>query len=455
MSKSNLIELKYFNPNNSIQLTAYAETIITEKGKDGSTITAIRFGGYPEVVQAMSDALYGGATVDATQNDANTLHLRSVPKSYRRQISHDGIYAVATLMMTDDVQTDDKQEQDTENPESPDEQQAIQPRRCYIFCPDGDRERLFEELDRKTAAPLIPAFRDYVLDTLVSCGDLHQLSVFSLKEKLDAWVLHLLPVLPDDANVVQILEQGLKTGAISIPNADATQPDGFQNVNNITEYLNTFGVTVADRIRNQFHPLFDPAAEPLSSEILAKNDCIQQKAGYSLYDAQLAVAEAVKQQLARKGIALIVAECGSGKTKIGASALGALHGLMAAQWNSGVNKTFNIVLAPSHVTQKWVREISETLPDTYGVVVRTITALNRLYAMYEEGDKTVFAVFSKERARDGYMRYPAVTWNRRQRAFLCPDCMKPVEMLVSEDGTKYWYNADQFYFQAENRANHT
>ena len=34
---------------------------------------------------------------------------------------------------------------------------------------------------------------------------------------------------------------------------------------------------------------------------------------------------------------------------------------------------------------------------------------DRLYAMYEAGDKNVFAVFSKERARDGYMRYPIVT----------------------------------------------
>ena len=62
---------------------------------------------------------------------------------------------------------------------------------------------------------------------------------------------------------------------------------------NVTSYLNTFGVTVADRIRNQFLPLFDPASEPLSEEVLAINDCIQQRAGYSLYDAQLAVAEAV------------------------------------------------------------------------------------------------------------------------------------------------------------------
>lgn len=63
-----------------------------------------------------------------------------------------------------------------------------QPRKCYIFCPEGDRVRLFEELDHKTAAPLIPAFQDYVLTSLQNRGDLRQLEVISQKERINAWV---------------------------------------------------------------------------------------------------------------------------------------------------------------------------------------------------------------------------------------------------------------------------
>ena len=316
-------------------------------------------------------------------------------------------------------------------------QQEIQPRRCYIFCPAGDRDRLFEELDHKTAAPLIPEFRDYVLDTLTARGDLRKLEVFSLKEKLDAYVLNLKP---EDANVVEILEDGLKSGKIAIPGAVPGQPDGFDGVENVTGYLNTFGATVAQRIRDQFQPLFDPASEPLSEEVLAINDYIQDKAGYSLYDAQLAVAEATKRQLERKKIALIVAECGSGKTKIGATALGALQGMHASF--GGKHKTFNLIMAPSHVTKKWVREIGETLPNTFAMVVKSITDFDRLYSMYEAGDKSVYAVFSKEKARDGYMRHPAVAFDRRARGFRCPDCGKVVQMTVSNDGIKYETNAE-------------
>ena len=190
-------------------------------------------------------------------------------------------------------------------------EKSEQLRTCYIFCPEGDRTRLFEELDHKTAAPLIPAFQNYVLAALESRDDLRRLEVASQKERIDAWVLRLSV---GDQNVVEVLEEGLKAGLIQIPGAVPGAPDGFDEVSNVTGYLNTFGVTVADRIRNQFMPLFDPASEPLSDEVLSINDFITQRVGYSLYDAQLAVAEAVKRQLDRRQTALIIAECGSGKS---------------------------------------------------------------------------------------------------------------------------------------------
>ena len=356
-------------------------------------------------------------------------------------LSHDGIYAVATLMANDDSQTEEN------TADNCDEDAPENPRKCYIFCPPGDRASLFAEVDRKTAAPLIPEFQDYVLDSLIACGDLRQMKVLSFTERMEAWSLTLLP---EDRNVTDILEQGLKDGRITIPGAIPDAADGFAEVSSVTSYLNTFGVTVADRIRSQFVPKFDPASEPLSEEILEVNDYIHEKAGYSLYDAQLAVTEAVKRQLCQQKMALIVAECGSGKTKLSAAATGALNALKGR----GTGKSFNLVMCPSHVTGKWVREIAETLPDTYAMVVHSITELDRLYALYEQGDKSVYAVFSKERARDGYMRYPAVRWNERRRAFLCPDCDAAIEMEISEDGAHYTVPADQFFFQREHKKNH-
>ena len=37
-------------------------------------------------------------------------------------------------------------------------------RKMYIFCEEGDTDSLFAELDKKSAIPLIPEFKDYILE---------------------------------------------------------------------------------------------------------------------------------------------------------------------------------------------------------------------------------------------------------------------------------------------------
>ena len=375
--KSRLMPISYYNPKQEIRLSAYADTIILEPDGREQRLRAIRFGGYPEMVRAMSDAIYAGATLE-TEFAGEPAMLACEPKKYECHLSHDGIYAEATILSLDDADTAAKKDEDAQadgqtNVELP-------PRKCVLFCPAGDRRALFDALDRKTAVPLIPEFQDYVLDELQRRGILKPLRVISIRERLEAW---LLLCKKDDANIVKVLEGGLKSGAIRIPGT-LQDSHGFDDVHSVPSYLTVFGVTVAERIRNQFQPLFDPTAEPLSPEILHINDYIRAHAGYSLYPAQLAVAESVKRKLS-EGSAFIVAECGSGKTKIGATAL-------AAYQVQKRKKTFNIILCPAHVAKKWVREIAETLPETAGVIVRSITELDSLYAQYRQGDKSTMDV---------------------------------------------------------------
>ena len=420
--KSRLMPISYYNPKQEIRLSAYADTIVLEPDGRKQHLRAIRFGGYPEMVRAMSDAIYAGATLE-TEFAGEPAMLACEPKKYECHLSHDGIYAEATILSLDDA---DETRSTNEEEMGGQTNVELPPRKCILFCPAGDRQALFEALDRKTAVPLIPEFQDYVLDELQRRRFLKPLRVISIRERLEAW---LLLCKKDDANIVKVLEEGLKSGAIRIP---GTHQDlhGFDSVHSVTSYLSVFGVTVAERIRNQFQPLFDPAAEQLSPEILRINDHIREHAGYSLYPAQLAVAESVKRKLSEGKSAFIVAECGSGKTKIGATAL-------AAYQAQKRKKTFSIILCPSHVAKKWVREIAETLPDTAGVIVRSITELDSLYAQYRQGDKSIYAVISKEKARDGYMRRPAVLFDARKGAFRCPGCGSVIELPSSAKQRRY------------------
>ena len=478
MNKQKLMKVTYYDEKNSIRLTGYADTVVwDEKGK--TTLAALRFGGYPEEVRGLADAIYGGITIEIESEDG-AMTLSTLAKQYRRVLSYDGVYAEATLIAEDDGQTAKNGEKKTEDDANaalaePQTELDLPPRNTYIFCTPGDKADLFRAVDQKTAVPLIPEFQDYVLSELTRRKILRPLRVKSISRKMEAW---LLRCEEKDKNIVAVLESGLKSGAIAIPGA-VPGPSPLDKLESVTDYLNTFGVTVAERIKNLFVPLFDPSKEPLSPEVLAVNQYIHDHAGYSLYDAQLAVAESVKRQLQRNKVGLIVAECGAGKTKIGAAAIASTAaGLYAQHKNAGLFKTFNVVLCPSHVTKKWVREVEETVPNTFAAVVHSIQEFDHLYQMYERGTKSCFAILSKEKARDGYMRAPAVLyrqWNREglqidrktplpdcgaanerpdTPVFCCPECGTAVMANISRDGTVYRVPANSLFFRREHRENH-
>ena len=251
--------------------------------------------------------------------------------------------------------------------------------------------------------PLIPEFQDYVLSELRRREILTPLRVISDTEQFDAWILNMSASV---SNIISVVNDGLRSGRISIPGAADSD---FPDVRGVTQYLNKFGVQIAERIKGQFSPLFDPATKTLSPEVPAVNDYIKKMAGYSLYDAQLATAESLKRRLASAKDAFLIAECGTGKTKIGSSALHAYQQrrhFRQGNWDGKHTKHFNIVMCPSHMAEKWVREIEESLPDTFAVIVSSITEIDKVYNAYKNGNETCYIILTKEKARDGLQCQP-------------------------------------------------
>ena len=470
MSKqTQLIPVSYTDPKNGIHLSNYADMLIYSDVSK-KNLCAIRFGGYPEQVEAMANAIYGGGSITVILGE-RVLLLKTLSKRYRKKITHDGLYAEATLIAEDDISksenkkgknNEDNQENESsaKNEESEDTQsqdaispevvEDLPPRSVYIYTNPKDKQALFNGIDSKTAVPLIPEFADYLIDELMRCGYLKQMKVHSLSVAIEAWILKCES---QDTNIIAVIEDGLKSGAIAIPDSDGAAP--MPRVETVTEYLTAFGTSIAERIKSAFVPLFDPANNTLSPEVLAVNEVIREKAGYTLYDAQLAVAEAIKRQLELHKTGLIIAECGAGKTKIGLAAIAAATaGLLADQVRRKKAKTFNIVLCPAHVAEKWCREISESLPNTGACIVKSPVDFDKLYTDYSKGTKSFYAVISKETARDGYMHVPAVVWNARKDAFVCPDCGEPVIMSISQNGSRYQVTADQYHFKRETKENH-
>lgn len=96
MSTSKLMKVTYYDPKSQIRLLCYADTVVWDT-KPTPTLTALRFGGYPERVQGLADAIYGGATIEI-EDGKDTYSLKTLTRQYRRELSHDGVYAEATLL---------------------------------------------------------------------------------------------------------------------------------------------------------------------------------------------------------------------------------------------------------------------------------------------------------------------------------------------------------------------
>ncbi len=430
-----LWELTYKDINKAIHLSVYADTLAYDTENGRRLLAAVRFGGYPEQVRAMADAIYGGGQVCLSYN-GSPFYFQGLARRYRKFFTNDGLYMEATLVLENELQ----QAENSKKEKAGTKKELW--RAVYIYCEKDSDERLFEELDATISVPLIPEFREYILRGLKELNYLTKLDMFSSSAQFDVWKLFLST---GERNIIKFVEHGLETGQIAIP-GECTEKDAFADVLSVSSYLNRFGTSIADKIQGQFTPLFDPSKEQISREVMAVNAHIQKQAGYSLYDAQLAVSEAIMRSLRKNKTALCIAECGTGKTKIGLTSLHAYHSRKGG-------RHFNIVLCPAHLPKKWLREIEETVPDSFAVQVKTAGELEKAYNLFQKGSCSCYVVMTKEKARDGYMRRPAVTYSRRKRAFICPDCGERIMMNVFNGGIKCQTEADQFFFRRENKKN--
>lgn len=100
INRNKLMKISYYDSKSEVRLEAYADTVVLEKVENGNInyVVAMRMGGYPESVRGLAEAVFGGGSI-SLELEGQTLTVNSFVKQYRREYSHDGIYAEATLMI--------------------------------------------------------------------------------------------------------------------------------------------------------------------------------------------------------------------------------------------------------------------------------------------------------------------------------------------------------------------
>lgn len=130
---------------------------------------------------------------------------------------------------------------------------------------------------------------------------------------------------------------------------------------NLDEYFQLYGPALGEQARRALEPLHTPGIDPVPLMNLGRQP----------FDAQAHVIAATVKSLKRQRSVMLIAEMGTGKTMMG----------MAAVHTHANGKPYRaLVFCPGQLTEKWEREILETIPGATVVQIKTWKQLPELRA---------------------------------------------------------------------------
>jgi hypothetical protein len=190
-------------------------------------------------------------------------------------------------------------------------------------------------------------------------------------------------------------------------NKEAFMPE---SINDVPSYLRVFGGALANKIQTEAQPLFQPGDDwhPRMQELLR-----------TPFQAQADSIQAAVETLRRQDSVMCIGEMGVGKTLIGA----AVPYIMENGHPPRV-----LVMCPGHLTRKWAREITQTIPGAQATILTRLADVQAIDPQ-EPHHGLRYYIVSKERAKLSYAWRSA--FNVRRNVPVCPDCGKRV---VDRDG---------------------
>jgi SNF2 family DNA or RNA helicase len=169
----------------------------------------------------------------------------------------------------------------------------------------------------------------------------------------------------------------------------------LSSIQSVDDYIAGFVPQLTARLNTELQPLFDPARDPWDARLGTF--------GRPPFRAQGDAIMGIVRTLRRQNFALLVGECGVGKTLMGTGVPYVLFG----------NRYRVLIMCPGHLLEKWAREIVETVPDS---TVRIIWKLSDLLPFKNEKAKPKgreYFIVARDRAKLGYRR-KAACWLRRR-----------------------------------------
>lgn len=299
----------------------------------------------------------------------------------------------------------------------------------YIYYSDDEdkKQKVYDKLYKYFSVPMIPEWKDFIIEKLVNNRFLTDLRVRSGSHDIPKFKASRLYLNNNDLE--NLITNGLQRGDINI--AGSNSPSILMNdINGLDSYLSIFGETLASKIQSSFVPMFTPGQDEYDEYVNNYDDNIFSNTNekIEMYEAQKSVVQSVTTTLDKEDVVFVIGEMGSGKTLQG-SGIPYAHHHKKYNHTKGLNC---IVLCPGHLTLKWKREIETFVPNSRAFIINSIEDITNLHKRLANKNKAenTYIIVSKEDAKLSYEYRPCAVWSERRETFICPECGQPLTKKV-------------------------
>lgn len=201
----------------------------------------------------------------------------------------------------------------------------------------------------------------------------------------------------------KLVSSGLRNGDIRIGKG----PQKKLMFTGMDEYFVKYGHTIVDNLRQKLNPLSPLKDRVDEAALLHKR----------LYPQQCAITNGIVELMRSSRYCIVNCGCGTGKTIMGCASVEAYFYQKYLRTHKGKTmkeayldpeavKYRNIIMCPSHLIDKWTREIEDEIPYAKVTVIRGLNELGQLLRKGRERTGKEFYILSKDTGKLSYTYYP-------------------------------------------------
>lgn len=287
--------------------------------------------------------------------------------------------------------------------------------RSEILILKNTKETLYTILHNNFAITAIPEWKDWLYQ---------KLSQFITPLRCYGIFASVLKITEEELD--DIISAGCRSGELKFTKTHVSGSLVTRTIDGVESYLQQFGAELAQKIHDNFTPMYIPDKHQWSNRIHS----LLRKPFQAQGDAIMGAVETLKNKRSLN----IVGEMGVGKTLLGA----------AIPYVSSKNPCRTLVVCPGHLVHKWVEEIKTTIPNSQTFIIRKYTDLIPFLKLQNTKPKCYeYVIISKDRAKLSFFWKRAVNVKKDEICF-CPHCG---EILKDKEG----WNLSPSYFEHSKR----